>query len=234
VLLHPSVIERFVTVGLKHAQAGRQRDIRTNLRYVARRAAPRLQAPDPIPLARSQAKAPYRQTEIDGYFLCARYQSTERRRQRLRGLLCLGLGAGLDGGDLRYVTGRHVRCRSGGVVVVVDGPRARVVPVLARYHEPLLDAASFAGAGFVTGGTSVNRKNVTANVVARLAGGLDLPRLDIRRLRATWLCEQLDRLGVPALLAAAGVSCTQRLGDIAAHLERPEETAVVELLGGRR
>ena len=35
----------------------------------------------------------------------------------MEAMLCLGLGAGLDGVDMRYVTGRHVIARSGGLVV---------------------------------------------------------------------------------------------------------------------
>ena len=49
--------------------------------------------------------------------------------------------------------------RSGGLVVTVRGRRARTVPVLARYHAPLLAAARFAGDGLVTGGTDPGRRN---------------------------------------------------------------------------
>jgi hypothetical protein len=45
-----------------------------------------------------------------------------------------------------------VACRAGGVVVQVRGRRARVVPVLARYHARLVAAARFAGAGLICGG----------------------------------------------------------------------------------
>jgi hypothetical protein len=47
------------------------------------------------------------------------------------------------------VRGSDIIARSGGVIVEVRSPRARVVPVLARYHEPLLAAAAFAGTGLV-------------------------------------------------------------------------------------
>lgn len=43
------------------------------------------------------------------------------------------------------VTGRPVVARAGAVVVVVEGRRARVVPVLARYAPALLASAAFAG-----------------------------------------------------------------------------------------
>jgi hypothetical protein len=115
--------------------------------------------------------------------------------------------------------------------VIVEGRRARTVPVLARYQAPLLASAAFAGTGFVCGGVSATRKNVTANLTGRVAGGADLCRLQAGRLRATWLAEQLGRLGVPELLAAAGVHHAQRIWDLAASLPAGDETALLARLG---
>jgi hypothetical protein len=41
-------------------------------------------------------------------------------------------------------------------------------------------------------------------------------------------------IGLGAFMAAAGVTCSQRLGDIAAALPRASETEMVALLGGKR
>jgi hypothetical protein len=59
--------------------------------------------------------------------------------------ICLGAGAGLIRADLRRVRGTHITARSGGVIATVKGSRPRAVPVLARYRQPLLQAAEFAG-----------------------------------------------------------------------------------------
>ena len=69
--------------------------------------------------------------------------------------------------------------------------------MLARYHEPLLAAAAFAGTGLVTGGADPARRNVTTPLTRSLAGGTGLPRLDTSRLRATWLadCAAAPRAG---------------------------------------
>jgi hypothetical protein len=58
-----------------------------------------------------------------------------------------------------------------------------------------------------------------------------LPRLEAGRLRATWLssCAQLIRL--EAFMRAAGISCLQRLGDLAAQLPDIDEREAVALLG---
>lgn len=233
VLLHPSTIERYVTVGMSPTAESARRTARTNLRFVARRAAPGLpHPPAPMALRRTRAKAPYSPAQVAAWFALAAVQPTEARRQRLSGLLCLGLGAGLERCELRGVTGRHIVARSGGVVVDVEGARARAVPVLACYQAPLMVSAAFAGDGFVCGGTSPSRKNVTANLVAEVAGG-GPERLDVGRLRATWLAEHLQRLGLTALFAAAGVTCSQRIGDLASRLPAPDEATLVTLLGGR-
>jgi len=233
VLLHPSVVERFVVVGLAARCDAVRRTARTNLRFVARRCGIAVE-PRPASLRRTRAKAPYSPGEVDAWFALAATQPTEARRQRLVGLLCLGLGAGLERAELRGVTGRHVVMRSGGMVVVIEGPRARTVPVLTRYHDRLVNAAAFAADGFVCGGVSPTRKNVTANLVDRLAGGADLGRLDVGRLRATWLAEHLDRLGLTALFTAAGITCSQRIGDLARRLPTPDEATLVNVLGGQR
>ena len=234
VLLHPSVIERYTAVGMAGASESARRTARTNLRFVARRAAPGLpHPPEPMALRRNRAKAPYSAAEVAAWLRVAATQPSEARRHRLTGLLCLGLGAGLERAELRGVTGAHVVARSGGVVVDVVGPRARAVPVLARYQAPLRASATFAGEGFVCGGISPARKNVTANLVDDIAGGADLGRLDVGRLRSTWLAHHLERLGLAALLSAAGVRCSQRIGDLAGDLLTPDEGGLVALLGAR-
>ncbi len=124
--------------------------------------------------------------------------------------------------------------RSGGLVVAVRGSCPRTVPVLARYHAPLLAAARFAGAGLVCGGADPGRRNLTNPLITALDGGAGLPRLDTSRLRATWLRDCAELLGLAAFMAAAGISCSQRLGDLVAGLEPGSEAAAVRLLGAAR
>ena len=231
-VLHPSVAERFTRCAPGLSGVAR-RTLRTNLRFIARRVVPHLYPAD-LPLPRERAKKPYSTAEISGYLALADAQPTAERRMRAAGLVCLGGGAGLIRGDLRAVRGSDIIARSGGVIVAVRGLRARVVPVLARYHEPLLAAAAFAGTGLVTGGTDPGRRNVTTPLITALAGGTGLPRLDTSRLRATWLADCARLLGLATFMTAAGISCSQRLGDLIAGLELASETDAVLLLGAAR
>ena len=210
-----------------------RRTLRTNLRFIGRRVVPQFYPAD-LPLPRERSKEPYSPAQIAGYLALADAQPTIERRMRTAGLVCLGAGAGLIRGDLRDARGTNVACRSGGVVVTVRGARPRTVPVLARYHARLLAAAAFAGSGLICGGADPGRRNITNPLVAALDGGSGLPRLDTSRLRATWLAGCAETLGLATFMHAAGISCSQRLGDLVAGLEPAGEAEAVRLLGAAR
>jgi integrase len=233
VCLHPSVIERFIVTAGRELSAPTRRTLRTNLRYAARRAGPQL-GPPPVPLPRERAKAPYSAAQIAAYLVLADAQPTRGRRMRAAALICLGAGAGLTGADLRQARGSDVACRSGGVLVQVRGRSPRVVPVLSGYHDLLLASADYAGTRLLTGGRDPGRRNVTTPLICSLAGGTGLPRLDTSRLRATWLADCAERLGLATFMHAAGITCSQRLGDLIAALDPAGEAQAVALLGGTR
>jgi hypothetical protein len=230
-VLHPSTAERFTRCAPGLSGAAR-RTLRTNLRFIGRRVVPQFYLAD-LPLPRERSKRPYSPAEIGGYLALADAQPTTGRRMRAAGLVCPGAGAGLIRGDLRDVRGTDVACRSGGVLVTVHGARARAVPVLSRYHAPLLTAARFAGTALVCGGAGPGRRNITSPLVAALAGS-GLPRLDTSRLRATWLADCAEQPGLATFMHAAGISCSQRLGDLVAGLEPAGEAEAVRLLGAAR
>ncbi len=229
VLLHPSVIERCVLQPSTLTSAT-QRTLRTNLRALARSVL--TPGPCPAALSRERAKPPYSPVQLTAYFSLAHHQPTEARRAHAEGLLVLGAGAGLMGADLRLVRGTDVHLRSGGLVVEVKGARPRIVPVLARYHDVLRSSARFAGSGFVVGGRDPQRLNVTAPLGLLLAGGTDLPRLETSRLRSTWLVECAQMIGLKSFMDAAGVICSQRLGDLVAEMSAADEVETVRLLTG--
>jgi len=229
VVFHPSVIERFARCAPGLTGVAR-RTLRTNQRFIARHVVPQLYPAD-VPLPRERSKTPYSPAEIAGFLALAGAQPTRERRMRAAGLVCLGAGAGLIRGDLRDARGTDVACRSGGVVVTVRGTRARTVPVLDLYHARLLAAAEFAGTELICGGADPGRRNLTNPLVAALDGGGGLPRLDTSRLRATWLRDCGEMLGLATFMHAAGISCSQRLGDLVAGLGPAGEAEAVRLLG---
>jgi hypothetical protein len=105
--------------------------------------------------------------------------------------------------------------------------------VLARYQQPLLEAAALAGGRFLLGGARPGRHNVCDRLVALLCSDSSLPRLQSGRLRCTWLLACARRIGLGAFMQAAGITCSQRLGDLAARLPAATETELITLLGGQ-
>lgn len=232
VLCAPTV-ERFVLEGCAGFSPATVRTLRSNLRALVR-ALERYPQPVPVGLPRERAKAPYSPPQIEGFLRLADAQSTLARRMRAAALVCLGAGAGVITGELRHVRGSDVVARAGGVLIMVKGPRARSVPVLARYQERLLEAASFAGSRLIIGGREPGRRNLTDALVAALSSDPGLPRLEAGRLRSTWLVGAAEAIGLGAFMQAAGVRCSQRLGDLATALPAASEAELVALLGGSR
>lgn len=230
VVLSASLIERFVLQMDPAVPVSTQRTVRSALRSLASRLDP---GPTPVFLSRDRAKKPYTPVQIAALLGLADAQPTQARRMKANGLICLGAGAGLIGADLRAVTGRHIVARSGGLVVEVTARHARRVPVLAGYHDRLVQAAEFFGDGFIVGGVDLARRNVTTPLIASLSGGTDLCRLELGRLRSTWLATVAEAIGLREFMDAAGIACSQRLGDIIAGLPPAGEEAAVRLLGGR-
>ena len=227
VVLHPSVIERFSSEG--DMSPATRRTLRTNLRALEERV--RAKEPHPAPLPRERAKAPYTREEIASYLRLADAQPTALRRGRAQALICLGAGAGLIGGELRRVRGSDVLVRSGGVLVSVAGRRPRTVPVLRTYHDRLLSTARTFGDSYLVSGRNPDSNNVTNPLIRAMSASTDLPRLETPRLRSTWLVCVAEAIGLRAFMDAAGVSCSQRLGDLVSYLDPPREDQMVALLG---
>ena len=228
--LHPSVIERFILTAGRDLSAPTRRTLRTNLRYAPRVAGPQ-RGPRRVPLPRERAKAPYGAAEIAGYLALADAQPAPARGMRAAGLICLGAGAGLTGADLRGVRGSDITCRSGGVVVQIRGRAPRVVPVASGYHDRLLASAASAGTRLITGGRGPGRRNVTPPLTRSLAGGTGLPRLEAAGCGPPGWPAAPGGSACP-FMHAAGISCSQRLGDLIAGLDPTGEAPAVTLLRG--
>ncbi|MDQ2729790.1 MAG: hypothetical protein M3Y91_18470, partial [Actinomycetota bacterium] len=139
-------------------------------------------------------------------------QSTPTRRRDATTLLALGAGAGLAVEDIAEVTAGMVTIDDAGVLVAVPGRRARLVPVLASWEAPLIQAAETVPIGrhlFGENRTTAN-KNFVSNFVDKSAGVGIKP--SVQRLRATWIVGHLAaRTPVVPLMTAAGVESLEAL-----------------------
>ena len=104
----------------------------------------------------------------------------------------------------------------------------------SEFVDPIEAACKKGGSSIFCGGTDPGRRNITTPLARSLAGGAGLPRLEASRLRMTWLADCARLLGLATFMHAAGITCSQRLGDLLAVLEPADEATAVTLLGARR
>jgi hypothetical protein len=166
-LLRPQVIERFIL--LCNFSEPTRRTLRTNLRFVAARVVVRT-SPPPVALKRERAKVPYTSSEMAAWLALADTQPTRLRTMRANALIWLSAGAGLVGADLRFCRGTDVIERSGGVLVRVVGRNPRHVPVLAPYHDRLLETAGYFSDRYLIAGSDPERHNVSTPTIGSLSG----------------------------------------------------------------
>lgn len=245
------VLEELLDVGLVDAYdaylaaAGAPDASRATRRSVLRRALRSLDTTKrPAPIAYQPVAGPYTPVECAVFVRLARHQPSTSRRRELSFVVGLGLGAGLDGRDLRHVARDGFadvdlgETSPGLAVSVAGGDRPRTV-VVRRAYEPLVrealashDAARRGRAAPILG-RSQSRRNITTPVMAHAvtARAEETVTIEVNRLRATWLvaamCAPIP-LGV--LLAAAGLRSARSLTDLLAHCPAPDPAVVAAAL----
>jgi len=138
-------------------------------------------------------------------------------------LLALGLGAGLTGREIIDLTVDGIREEGDAVVVVVQGERARTVPVLREWDGSLIArrrTSAHSSWAFRQKRETSNR-NLISDFVARSQG--DVP-LQTRRMHATWVVQHLEA-GTPLvpLLRAAGLTSPEAFDRFLPFVRPPTE-----------
>jgi hypothetical protein len=233
VVLDPDTVERFVTVGIRHARSrGTYRARLRHLGPLLTKKAP--WEPRAEVVNRRRVAAPYSLTELDVLWADAEHQATPARLRAGRALIALGAGAGLDGRWSTRVAASDVIRRDGIVFVRVGEPAARVVPVLARWEAVVLELAGSAGSEFLVGGRSLSR-NRAGNLAGMFKVGHGHPALSAPRLRATWLVRHLTvGTRLPELARAAGLEGVGVLSDLASYVPLLDEAEAARMLRGDR
>lgn len=232
-LLDPLMVDRFVAVGLVGERS------QATYRSVLRRVGPLLTdwapwEPKPISLARRQVAVPYGEAELTALRADAKVQPTPGRLRAARALLALGCGAGLDGRWVARVGSEDVVESSWGVLVRVEEPSARVVPVLATWEEEVLELAASASGEFLVGGRSTSRNRAGA-LAASLVVAEGRPRFSASRLRSTWLLTHLSNgTRLPELAQAAGLAGVTVLSDLLPFVPSISQERATAMLRGRK
>jgi hypothetical protein len=208
---------------LAHLRRGGARDaLRTDISSYVHRAGLALTKKAPWPRQRTystsyDSKPPY--DPVTEQALLA--QAVDRAHPGVLALVCLGFGAGLDGGEAKDVTGLDVVVHADGVNVRAHNPE-RLIPVRAAYAPQLAEVVNAMDdlEQAVIGGPpgASNRPSKLLYLLNyRRAPGSELASTS--RMRATWLVRHLDAgTNLRVLMRFAGVTTTKRLGHLTAHM----------------
>jgi len=202
---------------------------RATQRAVLRRALRSLDsAAPPAKLAYQPVSAPYTPAQCAAFVVLARHQPSLGRKRNMAFLVGLGLGAGLDGRDLKTVTRDnlvevHLDPSTTVLMVTVTGARGqRRVPVRAGYDALVREGLELHDRGRrgrkgALLGLGTTRDHVTSPVTDR-AVHADVTRpvnIEASRLRNTWLVAAMcAAVPLADLLRAAGLRSARTVADL--------------------
>jgi len=163
-------------------------------------------------------KPPYTPDEAVVIRRLALEQSTARRGRNLAAVVGVTAGCGGTSPDLRHLRTSQVRQTPTGIHVTFSDP-ARTV-VCRAFWEPVLEQAmSGADPTGLFYGEREDRRNLGARAITN-AELLDGPRIEVARLRATWLADLMtDPVPLAVVLKASGLKTARTLAELMQHLE---------------
>ncbi len=227
-------VERFVATQCDGLALSTRNTMRSALFRIGEAVLDDARTPKAARIGQSQPVAPYSRGEQAALRGMCRWQTTDTKKRSLAVLVAAGCGAGFGAEDTQRMKGRHVAQDADGVVwvSVEGGRRPRVVPVLERWAQILVDAAAECGEDewLICPG----RTGVTAQVDTFTARAEGEVHVDSRRLRNTWIVEHLT-VGTPmvVLQAAAGVGSLEPFSRLMRFVPEPDERVSVGWLTGR-
>lgn len=237
VVFRREVIAEFIATGLPDHTIATAGNYRTKLlRMSEHLLSPQYRTVRLPAVNRDDAARPYSEAEVVMLRSWVTGQNTDYRRANAGSLTALCLGAGLSAAELTFVTAGHVTADSEGVLVAVEGPRARLVPVLAEWEDALMEVVEAAQTPtqflFRSDRTTTHRHLVSNFVDKTLQCGV---RPSSQRMRATWLVgHMVAGVRADALLAAAGIESLESLTRYLQYMPEADRKATREALRASR
>lgn len=208
-------IDEFFARGLCDLSDRSRRDYRSRLRTLAQRANASVGAPPALRLGHNQVNAGYSLAEERLIRRAALNQYKPRARQRLCAIVGFCAGAGLSSEELRELRRRDCTIHDDGTIEVrVPGKRPRRTVVRRIYERHVLIALQG-----LNGDDLVLTALKCASPITAILKDADLygnlPAIDTRRLRTTWIEWLMDQR-VPLALAveASGLRSSRTFWDI--------------------
>ena len=205
----PSLIEEWVTSGCPTTwSVGTRATTRSMLRRVSEALSPDTPSALARPLPGNIGKPPYKPAEILKIRGWAAAQTTRRKTLDATAICACGFGGGLRRDEIATIRPADVISDDLGVAIVVGGPGARTVPIVAAWEDELAAVAAAAiedGADWLV---TPGRRSTDGRLIANLIRNCHplRPRPDLQRMRSTWIVGHLAAGTLPGpLVAAAGV-----------------------------
>ena len=221
-------IDRFYFRGTFELSERTRNDYRSRLRTMASRVNPSSSAPIVPTLGYNSVRAGYTTAEEAMLRRVALRQRRAEPRRRLCAVVGLGGGAGLDPTDMRTQLTEGVVQTDSGLLVTTSGARPRQIIVRRAYEELVLAGIEGRKASSLILESGRDR----ANPVARALEGAeifdDCPKVDMRRLRTTWITWLIQqRIPLATILAASGLTSARTIVDMVAFLDLESDTTVL-------
>ncbi|GAB2654434.1 hypothetical protein GCM10027169_18420 [Gordonia jinhuaensis] len=234
IVFHRTTIVEFLVRGRGEMASGSAGNLRRLLLNMADKLAPDLLAVAVPPAGRGETSVPYTELECADMAAWAAGQATAHRYRNATLLLALGLGAGLSAPEIQNIRTGDIAVDDDGVLLRIDGERPRMVPVLARWEQPLADLAeaSMRPDIHIFRPRARRTPRLVSHFTATCNGDV-VP--NTRRMRATWLIGHLTA-GVPirALMEAAGVESLNTLTRYLVHVPGLSSAQVRAALRGEQ
>ena len=239
IIFNRELIEHYVRDNLPDLTQGTQRNYRSWLFRVAEAVNPEANPRNPMPLNERSLDTPYDEAERVALDRWAAGQGTVYMRRGASTLIALGAGAGLTSVEIATLRRDSVTVSPDRVVTinVTNDGRVRTVIVRARYEKSLAKAIrDLPGESFVFLPKRTSTKNnVVSAFVARASSPTGSPSVRVRRLRNTWLVQQMtDRVDVFTLMEAAGLQSLESISRLASYVPRLSNDARIAQLRGTK
>ena len=219
-MLTTRFIDEYIRVGMAEQKESLRAARRTRLLALAAATNPGPEVPAKLtPVGHSAIKPCYTPAELAVIIRAAKVQPTEARGRDLACVVALGAGAGLDSIDMRDLFTEHIEDLGGaGILIHVQAPRPRVVPLRVELEDLLRRAVAGRPAGQLLLGHKQDRRNTAARATER-AALYKVPHIEPARLRATWLADLMtDAIPLAVILQAAGLKSARTLSELQSHL----------------
>lgn len=219
-LLTTAFIDEYIRTGMTSSEDHQRAERRRRLLALATNANPGPDVPAKLtPIGHSAIKPCYSPIELATIVRVAHVQPSEARQRDLAIVVALGAGAGVDSVDLRRLRKKHIEDLGvRGILIHVQEPRPRVVPLRAGLETLLREAVTDLADEQLLLGHKEDRRNTAARATER-AALYKVPHIEPARLRATWLADLMtDAIPLAVILQAAGLKSARTLSELQAHL----------------